>query len=53
MSGLKKKFEGSLGATVLAPFSRLAILSVSTLLLTGLYNAWIEVGSLESLSDTW
>lgn len=34
---------------LLLPFSSLAIFSVSVLLLTGLYNAWLEVGALDSL----
>ncbi len=47
--GLKKKLQGSLGAPLLVPFSRLAMLSVSALILTGIYSAWVEVGSLDSL----
>ncbi|MDP2659443.1 MAG: copper resistance protein CopC [Dehalococcoidia bacterium] len=49
---LKKKEEGSLGAVVLAPFSKLAILCVSTLVLTGLYGAWLEVRPLSSVLAT-
>lgn len=48
----KQEDQASLGAAVLLPFSRLATFSVSTLLLTGLYSAWLELGPLDSLFTT-
>jgi copper resistance protein D len=39
-------------AAIGRPFSRMAAYCVSTLLMTGLFNAWLQVGSLQSLVTT-
>ncbi|HLB12161.1 MAG TPA: CopD family protein, partial [Dehalococcoidia bacterium] len=44
--------ETSLLVALLLPFSTLAIVAVSILLLTGLYNSWLELNTLESLWTT-
>jgi copper resistance protein D len=50
------EMPGAVGATITyraaQRFSTLGILAVATLILTGIFNAWILVGSVESLVDS-
>lgn len=51
---LRKEAETSAGilSTLVGHFSNLARVSVATLILTGLYGAWLHVGSIEGLLTT-
>jgi putative copper resistance protein D len=50
--GLRPAVAPRLAATVTRRFSRLALLSMSALVGTGVYNAWVQVGSVPGLVGT-